>query len=465
MKFKTLALLSFVFFNFLGNAQHLKRKGSFGVGYYSSIPDSISKKLNLKSSKGALINFIVPNSTAESLKLLANDQIVKINNQEIENASNFLKKVKQLKAGDQLSVVFLRNNKSITTKGIVKGKPFETSNTAEIIYDEFAFDNGYIRTILRKPKLKKPLATIYYLQGISCYSLDNMQETDPTKKILNGLVERGFAVYVVEKAGMGDSDSPTPCHDMGFNQELELFREGYKKLLNEKDLNPNQIYLFGHSLGGIVAPLLAKEFNPKGVVVYGTGVKPWSDYLIEAIKVQSLLYGSDLANLQDTIEMMKPALYDLFYNNKNINEIIQDPIKLWALREALGYDTISKMAIAGRSIQYHVELSKVNQAKAWKETKSDVLTMYGECDIAALYPDDHIAIVNYVNSINPGKGTYTFIPKTNHTIQEVGTMQEFIKMQENPNAYEKYAAEHFNWKVLDIITDWVKKIEATQPEK
>lgn len=223
-----------------------------------------------------------------------------------------------------------------------------------------------------------------------------------------------------------------------------------------KDIDTTQIFIFGHSLGGISAPIIAEEFNPKGVVVYGTGLKPWSDYLLDAYLIQSRYYGIDLAELRDSVEFMKPAFYEYFYKGKSIDELSKNPDYLRALQMGLGYDPNTKMALAGRTPQFHRELNTHNLAKSWKNTKSFVLSIYGESDIAANNSIDHEIIAEYVNQNHPNKATYLMMPKTNHTFQEIGTMEDYIKMQSNPMEYEKYASQHFNTKLFDEVCNWMK---------
>lgn len=430
------------------------RKGSLGVALYTNISDSLSKVLKLKNTNGALIKFIVPNSSAEKIGLKANDLITSINNVSINSGSDLIAFAQTLRAKDNIKAAVLRNNKSIALSGEIIEKPYETSSSIDITYGEFKYKDLYIRTIYKKSKTQKTIGTVYFIHGISCYSLDNMKANDPTRMAIEAMVNKGFAVYSVEKMGTGDSYSNKPCEQIGFDDELNVFKEGYKNL-KKQNIDTNQIFIFGHSLGGISAPLIAQVFQPKGVVIYGCGLKPWCDYLLDATIIQSLYYGSDLASLRDTVEFIKPTLYEFFYNNKSIDELVKDKTKLRALELGIGYNSLTKLAIANRTPQFHKEINQYNLAKAWKNTQSYVLSIYGEADIAANNDLDHKEIVRYVNEVHPNKANYLFIPKTNHTFQEIGTMADYIKMQSNPIEYEKFASQHFNSKLFDTVCEWM----------
>lgn len=463
MKYLSLSLLCFLMITQTGLSQNLVRKGSLGVGFYQKVPDSLLTKLQYQ--KGALIRFIVPNTTAASLGVQPNDIITQINNKTIDAPNELFPIAKNLRDGEKITISIIRNQNPITLEGKVVARPKETSATADVVYGEFAYKNGYVRTIYKTLKGKKPIGTVYFLQGLACYSMDNFQELDKTKQALDAMVDRGFAVYRMEKADMGDNIGIAPCETMGYHEELAMYEAGYKHLLTLKEVDKSSIFLFGHSMGGITAPVLAEKFQPRGIVVYGTGFKPWLEYLCDAYLIQLQLRGEDLGALRADLEIFKPYLYDYFYKDKPIDEICQDPVGLRAMQEILGYNPITKITSSTRSPLTYKELNQHNVAKALSNYQNDVLAIYGECDIAANNADDHINLIKYVNSKRPGNGTFWLAPKTTHGFEEIGTMEEFIKWQNNPQAFQQYAATRFNSKVFDYTCDWMKEVLKKTPSK
>lgn len=457
---KRLLIISIIFISVTpaGIAQHIKRKGGLGVGYYQSLPDSIAAITRYK--QGAVVQFVAPNTTAAALGLQKNDIITRINLHAINTPQQLSMAARSLREKDPVEILITRNNQSILLRGNVVAKPKETSSTAEIIYDEFAYNNGWIRTIYKRPANKKPLGTIYFLQGLPCYSMDNFKEQDITKLAIDAMVDRGFAVYRMEKADMGDNTNMPPCETMGFNEELNMYMAGYKNLLTLKYADTGNIFLFGHSMGGVTAPLLAEKFQPKAVVVYGTVFKPWMEYLLDAYRIQLQYYGVDLATIHDSLEAAKPYIYDYFYSDISIDEICKTKQGIAAMEMIMSYDANTKLGISGRAALVHKELNQHNLARAWGNTNGNVLAIYGECDIAANNADDHKALINYVNKIHPGKGQFWMAPKTTHTFEEIGTMEEFIEWQKDPPAYMQYAATRFNPKLFDYVCNWMNELLA-----
>lgn len=452
MRYLYVALYVFVV-NTTGFSQNIKRKGGLGVAFYQNVPDSAAKRLDYK--QGAIVRTVVPNSTAAALGLLPDDIIVKVNETTIAKPNEILPITSKLRSNDPVKVEFIRQQKTMSLSGNVIERPMEKSPTADVVYGEFAYKKGYVRTIYKALKGKKPLGTVYFLQGLPCYSLDNMQELDKTKQAIDAIVERGYAVFRMEKGDMGDNQGFPPCDQMGYFEELAMYEAGYQHLLTLPNVDKSTIFLFGHSMGGITAPLLAEKFQPRGVTVYGTVFKPWLEYLLDAAIKQSVLRGADYAEIRNEVEKAKPYLYTYFHQNKPFEEVIKDPKGLAAFQNILSYIPTAKVFSSGRHPSCYKELNDSKVASAWGAYQNYVLAIYGECDLAAMDSSDHRALIDFVNYRHQGNGTFWFAPKSSHTFEEIGTMSEFLAMQENPQAFQQFAATRFNSQIFDYVCHWM----------
>jgi len=433
-------------------AQKLQRKGMLGVYFYTDTPKKELEALQLEKSNGILVKDIVPNSTASSVGLMANDFLMSVNSTPVSTYENLVKVLSQLEAGKEVTFDIIRNKEAKTLKGIFKEKPRTEYKNATVLYDEFPFKDGYIRCFLKTPTNKPIKGTIYFVQGIGCFSMDNLPKNNPYYLLPEQLLDAGYQVFITEKAGMGDSKNSKHCSQMGFDEELSVFQEGYKKLLSYKGVQANNVIVFGHSLGGIIAPILANQFTSKGVIVFGTGIIPWKEYLLKAHVEQSILQGIDKTIVQTQMKTYRPFVNELFEHPDRLQAYIQDEQYKDEL-DYLGYEPKTGLFTAGRTLQYHRELTNWNLRNEWKKMKCPVLSMYGESDLPALSDIDHKALVEIVNKEHPGNATYQFVPKTNHSMQEVGSMEEFVAMMNKPE-YESFAATKFNHKMIQNIITW-----------
>lgn len=436
-------------------AQEPKRRGGLGVGYYTNVPDSLRARLNPPST-GAIIQFVMPRGTAATLGIQPNDIILSVNNSPILTPRDLGLLAGKLRADDPIQLSWIRDEKKMSASGRVITRPIETDPNAEITYGWFPYQGGFVRTIYKQPKDKTPLGVIYFLQGIPCYSMDDFRPLDKTKQAIDALVEEGFAVYRMEKGDMGDNIGIKPCVEMGFHEELAMYRAGYEHLRQLPNVDTSKIILFGHSMGGVVAPILAAQFQPKAVVVYGTVFKRWGDYLMDAFVLQSNMRGESLKALQDSLASIKPKLDSFFQANIPAHELARTPEGLHALELLLDYAPKTGLAAAGRKADFHRELHAYQLSHYWTKAQSKVLAVYGECDIAAIHPNDHIALVNFVNTIRPGTATFWQAPRASHMFEEIGTMENYVALEKNMAALVKYGESRFTRYVFTYIGKWMR---------
>ncbi len=58
------------------------------------------------------------------------------------------------------------------------------------------------------------------------------------------------------------------CLKINYEEELKGFRNGLKTLKQNRFADTSNIFIFGHALGGITAPLIASENKVRGIMVF-----------------------------------------------------------------------------------------------------------------------------------------------------------------------------------------------------
>lgn len=115
--------------------------------------------------------------------------------------------------------------------------------------------------------------------------------------MIDGWVKAGYAVVRVEKPGIGESEGTKRLRSPQLSKDLTAFQNAFAFFKKLPFIDSTQVFLFGHSQGGITAPLLAAKtkFKPRGILVYGTVVKPWFG-LCWMFFVSNLFYTKNLCN-------------------------------------------------------------------------------------------------------------------------------------------------------------------------
>jgi len=112
-------------------------RGFIGVTI-SSIDEVMAKSLSLDKVEGALVNDVMPNSGAGKAGIQPGDVILKIDNMKV-NASNELQNyVAKKRAGDQVTILVLRDGKKLTKTVTLKPRDGE-----DLISDESAQTGEY----------------------------------------------------------------------------------------------------------------------------------------------------------------------------------------------------------------------------------------------------------------------------------------------------------------------------------
>lgn len=455
--FKTLyILIPLVWLGFVNSqAQPLRRKGFLGMKF------NPHKLYNAKGSKGLLIQSVPQNSTAAQLKIKANDVLIAINDTPIQNFKTLIAAWKPLYQGDRVTFKIYRDHKVRKFKGKVVGKPKQLSTRqTKVIYDQVTFRQGRLRVIVSHPRGSdhKKHPAIMMIPGYTCASLDNLSAKHPYRKMFDAWEQKGYVVFRVEKPGVGDCDGTRGCREIDFKTEIEAFAAGYQKLQSYDFVDQDNIFIFGHSMGGIIAPLLAEKFQPKGVIVYGTLYSTWFEYCLRMFRFQNPHMGVSFEENEKDMRIYPDFLRQYLIQKKSPQELAQNA----HFKKLLERDHQYKGGdwIFDRHYSYWQGVQDVYLTKAWKNTTSYVLSVFGEADFEALDPTDHRRIVEIVNHYHPGKATYAQLAKTSHGLMLVGTMNEWLERKRKHN----FKGIKFNKKIIDITDEWIQSVILKQQE-
>ncbi|MEM6346158.1 MAG: CocE/NonD family hydrolase [Bacteroidota bacterium] len=434
------------------SGQNLRRQGMLGIQPQELDPIS-AQAIGLEGKQGIFIMQVFPNSTAANMGMQPKDIMLSLNAKSTPNNAALFAALQGLRAGDVIEIEAFRDGKVKKLSGKMLGRPLEQWAEGEVRYDEVAFAGGYLRAYVNKPAGMGPFPAIYFIQGYPCQTVELQNPLHPYKKMLEGLVSKGYAVFRIEKPGMGDSEGTGDCMEIDYEVELNAFRKGYEHLLRYEFVDQSQISIFGHSLGGLTAPLLAKEYKPANVIVYGVVLKNWEDYIVDMIRDQSAVFGQDYAQIEQDILDLKPIMYSLYHEGKSPAILAEKPAYKELLERHLEYREGD--VYINRHYSFWADLNRRNITQAWKETESRVLAMYGEADIEALSQEGAESIAKVVNHYHPGRGTFKLVSETDHSFIKVGDITSGWEIRQS-GQYGAYLQNSFNYELIDYIDAWLR---------
>ena len=402
-------------------AQKLTRRAVLGI-------EVIEKKQRVIISK------VITGTPAEKMGIKVNDELVSLNGQKPQNYQEVAQIVKNSKPNENMQVLVRRNTQLLNLNAPLEELPKEITWQYRTIYDELHTSNAVLRTIITTPPKNGKYPAVIFVQGVACYPIDTPFDTTfGHVQVLRHLSKNNIVTMRVEKSGVGDSQGE-PCEKIDFQTELNHFSEALRTLKAYPFVDSENIFVIGHSLGGVIAPIIARKENAKGVVVYGTIGQNWTNYLIDSRKAAAINKGEDLEDVEEWTKTVTDCSVRYFLQKQAIDSIVK--------YNADCNDFLKRFAF--RDTKYWYQLANINIAQQWKEYNGYVLSIWGEADKTTM-ENEHQLIANIVNKNNPKKGTFLKITRTDHKM-----------CLRNPQ--DTNTERDFNPQVAESIYEWINKV-------
>jgi len=426
-------------------ADELPRRGMLGVHLSH---DSTNRS-------GGIILKIMPESSAEEMGAEIGDKIISVNGKTVPSFSSLMMELSKSKKFETTELIVIRNDNKISLKGNLKPTPYIVKNEYQL--NSFTYKGNQIRTIIEKPKGKGPFPTIYYIQGYPCQSCEYIEPTSPIRRFIDDLVELGYMVYRVEKPNMGDSRGDMECDEIDFTTENEIFSIGYDELLKSDFVDKNRLAIFGHSLGGMHAPIISADKKPSATIVYGIRIDDWYDYMLKTFEIQVPLWeGGDYVLGAELKNQVRDFMYQIYFKGKLPEELIDSDSTRIFFQTHLNY--IGDNKFFGRSYKFFVDLNAKNMVKHWSEVRNPVLSLHGQYDLQALDNESAKRIEEIVDYYNETEmADFIEVPNTEHIFMKVDSQKQVAKLSESGQLF-KYAADNYNEEIPYYVHNWLKKV-------
>ena len=423
-------------------AGELPRKGFAGV-QVSPVPDDVRARLKLATSQGLLVSRVNAGTAAAEAGLAAGDIIVEAAGKPVGSPEEYIAVVQRLHAGDKLPLTILRDGQRLSLTLTLKPRPFETSPDFDVLYRSVGTNAGRRRVIVTRPKGQGKFPAVLLVGGIGCYSLDNLDPEGAYGRALYGLTLKGFSTMRVEKTGVGDSEGP-PCMSpqADLRQEVAGYLAGLRALKSYDFVDASRVFILGHSIGGIVGPLVAMEEPVRGLVVAETIGTDWFEYELANFRRQTLLAGTPYDEAERRARQVRACKERLLVEKQTPEQILKDAPACSAYLESPAPYT------------YVQQLADLNLAEVWKKVAAPTLIIYGASDYLTS-TSEHEYLRDMLNSFRPGTATYVRIEGMAHGFERAASQRE---------DYEQHRAgapQELNAQVFEEITRWLTTAAGT----
>jgi pimeloyl-ACP methyl ester carboxylesterase len=424
----------------------LRRRALFGA-QLAPVTEEARSRQNLSGDGGVLLERVLPGTSAADAGLKDGDILLRMDRSRVTGIPMFLERMAQRRAGEVLSVEVIRDGVRVEKRVTLKEMPREKGDGYDVIYASVTNRGARLRTIVTRPKAGGRHPAVMLLQGgHTCFAIDN-PVGPPTgfTWIAQDLARHGYVTLRVERPGCGDSEGG-PLRDVDFETELAGYKEALRALKQLDFVDADRVFLFGHSMGGIMAPLLAVEVPVQGIAVYGTASETWFESVFGQRRRLAMLDGTNPAEVDREMLDQARFWYALSVERKTPREIRKQDRKL--PRRVWEQWVKDGKYVADRHYRFYHQLAGRNLAEAWAtvaatrlstggetpapKTSADplhprVLAIWGTSDWLST-KSQHTWIAEIVNRAAPGSGSFVPLESIDHFFFRAATPKESYRL-------------------------------------
>ena len=374
-------------------------------------------RLGSAATGPVVIESVLPGSPAAKAGLEGGCTLESLNGTTIGSREALRDAMQRVKSGDTVRLAVKQCDGPVRTVAVTTEAASETLVGSSVTYGSVRVPAGYrLRTIVTEPK-ESPLGkdgklpAFLYVSGIICDTIDRPTMPDaPDTRIVHAMADAGFVTMRVDKPGVGDSEGP-PCSEIDLQTELAGYAAALKQLAAMPGVDPARVYVFGHSMGGVLAPYLANEVPVRGTIVYGTLARTWFEYQLENVRRQAAMQpGISEADVTEAVLAEARSSSMILVEKKTLGDVWER----WPeLRQPPQGTMLDATHMSTRSMPFFHQLQDLNLARAWQESTGAVLAVYGEYDWVTSEAD-HRKIVDIVNARTKEAGTLLLRPGADH---------------------------------------------------
>jgi dienelactone hydrolase len=426
------------------------KRGAFFGAKVGSVSDEVRENLKLEAGIGIAVEEVFAGSTAADAGFKAGDVLLAVNGTKIPGSGEFVRTIAGLKAGASMAIEYRRGDAASKSTVTLKGRPFEKSDAYEIVYGSVQSHGSRLRTIVTHPRGDGKHPALFLIQGVGLASIDNpVGPVGAYRTIVDDFTRHGFVTLRVDKPGCGDSEGG-PGRDVDFDTEMDGYRQALRMLKARADVDPSRVFIFGHSMGGVMAPLLATDIPVRGIIVYGTITRTWTEYMLENIRRQMELADNDPSTIDSALRNLA-ALLTYLYGEKMAPKDVA--AKHPQLRDMIGQTITDDRYFVDRSLTFFGQLADKNLGKAWESYEGHVLAVWGKGDFVS-NEDDHALIARIVNRDHPGQGTFLAMDGIDHGFYRAASRRESFERGQAQRPGE------FNPAIISVCRNWVEKLSS-----
>ncbi|HVR47831.1 MAG TPA: alpha/beta fold hydrolase [Candidatus Binatia bacterium] len=386
---------------------------------------------------GVTLMYVTSNGPAYRAGLRVGDVVRSMGGRPVTTTADFYESVHDATAGAALAVDFTRDGATRQVVVSLGAAANESAAGVTTLYRDVEVDNSLRRTILTLPAdAARPVPAVLVIGGIGCFSVDVAANAgDPYLRLAHDLARAGYAVMRLEKSGMGDSQGP--CATVDFEAEMRGYRAALASLQADPSVDARHVFLFGHSIGSVIAPRMARAGGIAGVIVAEAVGRDWPEYELRNTRRQLELGGDAASSIDEALIEKSRCMQKFLFEDEPEGEI-----------EAAMPSCKAHNGAYPVTAWYVRQVARSNIVEPWAVLGLPVLAIYGTSDVVTELTD-HQRIVDVANAKRPGSATLVTIVGMSHVLGKASSEGAAA------NDFDKGIIEPYDSALSDAVISWL----------
>lgn len=250
----------------------------------------------------------------------------------------------------------------------------------------------------------------------------------------------GIAALIYDKRGVGKSTGDWTRSD--FNDLAGDAIAGIHFLQQRKEINPKQIGLYGHSQGGMIAPVIASQSKDVAFIISGAGsAVPVYESEINSVINQVLVKGTSGNDLAEASAFIKMWI-NVMRTGQGWEQFDA------AVEKVRGTKWFPMLHVPPKNNwiwAFHKRIYDYNAADYWAQVSVPVLVIYGERDLYVPIAQSILNIDRALNKVGNKDYTILVLPRASHA---------FIIGPEDGQPFEWW---HLAAGFPNLLTAWINQ--------
>ncbi len=414
----------------------LPRRGLLGLRFAES-----------PANDGVIVTELTLPAGAKAQGVCVGDVLLSADGYAFDNISVFRAWSAGVKAGVSVRLSVQRGAQLLSLEVIPQPAPIETAEGVRSHYGQASLSDGTrLRTIITESTGGVSKAVVFVLPGYSLTSCEWAQHPDfSLRRWVQDVALAGYKVLRVERRSCGESDRCLDAQgaiiDPGFDREVQDWIQVHSELSREGELRDLPWVLYGYSLGGLQAPLVAPQIGAAAIAVWGSGCDTWSEYSDALLRRRMRFAAMRESDIERAVRAQQRLFASVLLGGHSLADWHSKDTAARAFASWLG--VTENEQIHGRSVDYWRGVYCCPCADPLAQWDRPMLVLRGESDCVT-FAHEHEQIAKMARM-----GEYVSIPGVDHDYTQHASMEA---------AYQKTTLGEYSPLPASVFTRWLDRV-------